>query len=613
MLRRFAVLAALAVPALAAAAPALAAPPAAQSLDGPSWQFHEDPTNRGLASGWDAGGPTGGWDKVTVPSTFDARPLAKLFSGTVGWYRLRFQAPDTPAGYAWVLRFDQVRRRSVVWLNGRRLGSHDDPYTPFELEARGLRKGMNELVLRVDSRKGTRPREGWWNWGGILRPVTLVPRGRLALNDLALLPRLSCGVSTCKAVVALTGSVRNRTGYRTGGEIEVALTAPDGTRTDAKLPVAALEGADSRVLTGRVPVTGTPALWGPASPQLYDAEVTLRSGGRVEQREHFRIGLRSVTMKDGHLLLNGKPFQMLGAAIQEDFPGHGAALTPEDNDEIVAELKHLGANATRAHYPLNEDLLSKFDAAGILVWNEAPIYHQNRELNRPEGRAAALATVRGTIIATRNHPSVIVNAVANEPVSAPDAYPGSSLWLTTAAQMARRLDPSRPVAVDILTYPNVPYQKTYAAFDVLGINNYFGWYVGKPSHPTGNFLDLEPYLQKMHRRYPKQSLVMTEFGAEATRSGPADEKGTFEFQSDYVNRVMDVVARNNFMDGALYWTVREFAVKPDWLGGLDPSFDPRPDAIHNKALIAYDGMIKPAFDVMKQRIAQILNPPPPAR
>ena len=42
---------------------------------------------------------------------------------------------------------------------------------------------------------------------------------------------------------------------------------------------------------------------------------------------------------------------MYGAAIQEDFPG-GAALTPADNDEIVAELKRLGANATRAHYPL---------------------------------------------------------------------------------------------------------------------------------------------------------------------------------------------------------------------------------------------------------------------
>jgi beta-glucuronidase len=605
MTRLFAVLAALA--ALLVAVPAAAAvPPAPVSLDGPNWQMHEDPANRGLAAGWDAGGPTGGWTKVTVPSTIEAKPLKRYFSGTVAWYRLRFNAPETRSGYRWALRFDQVRRKSDVWLNGRRLGSHTDPYTPFQLEARGLRPGRNELVVRVDSRKGDRPREGWWNWGGILRPVALEPVGRLQLRNLALLPNVTCNGTDCKASVRLTGTVTNRLRTPLGGTIDVTLTAPDGTQTTASVIVPPVDASSTRGVSGRFKVTGPPALWSPASPQLYDADVTVHADDRVEQEEHQRIGLRSVRVKDGHFYLNGVLTKMYGAAIQEDFPGHGAALTPADNDEIVAELKNLGANATRAHYPLNDDLLSKFDAAGIMVWNEAPIYHQNRELNRPEGRNAALSTVRGTILAARPHPSVIVNSVANEPVSNPDSYPNSSLWLRQAAALARKLDPSRPVAVDILSYPNVPFQKTYTAFDLLGINNYFGWYVGKPSHPTGNFLDLEPYLQKMHRRYPAQSLVMTEFGAEATRSGPVDEKGTYEFQADYVTRVMDVIARNEFMDGSLYWTVREFAVKPDWLGGIDPSFDPHPDAIHNKALIGYDGFVKPAFDVMKERIAAAL-------
>ncbi|MFL5895788.1 MAG: glycoside hydrolase family 2 protein [Thermoleophilaceae bacterium] len=595
----------------AAAVPAGAAPPQAVSLDGGDWQLHRDPGDKGLASGWDAGAPTHGWEPVSVPSTFDPRPLEYLFRGTVAWYRLRFEAPRTTYGYLWALRFDQVRRRSVVWLNGRWLGGHDDPYTPFELDARGLHPGTNELVLRVDSRKGDRPHEGWWNWGGILRPVTLIPRGRLALRDLALLPQVRCADGRCKATVRLTATIRNRTRSALRGSVAVALTAPDGTRTDALVPVAPVAGSGSRVISYRFPVEGQPVLWTPSSPQLYDAQLTLSSGGRVEQQDSARIGLRSVRVVDGHLQLNGQPLPLYGASIQEDFPGRGAALTPEDDDEIVAELKDLGANVTRAHYPLNDDLLSKFDAAGILVWNEAPIYHQHAELNRPEGRAAALATVRGTILTTRNHPSVIVNSVANEPVASPDRFPSSSIWLRDAAALARRLDPTRPVAVDILSYPNVTYQKTYSLFDVLGINNYFGWYVGNSNHPTGNFLDLEPYLQRMHRRYPKASLVMTEYGAEATMDGPPDQKGTYSFQSDYINRVLDVVQRNPFMDGAIYWTLREFAVKPRWLGGLDPAAEPTPDAIHNKGLISYDGIRKPAFDVMKQRIAALLPPPPP--
>jgi Glycosyl hydrolases family 2, TIM barrel domain len=216
--------------------------------------------------------------------------------------------------------------------------------------------------------------------------------------------------------------------------------------------------------------------------------------------------------------------------------------------------------------------------------------------------------LRATILANRNHPSVVVNSVANEPVPRPDDFPGSRLWLTQAVKLARALDPLLPVAVDILSYPNVPYQKTYRMFDALGINNYYGWYVGKPSHPTGNFYDLEPYLQRMHARYPRAAMVMTEYGAEATADGPVDQKGTYEFQSDYIRRVMDVVRRNTFMDGALYWTLREFAVKPDWLGGLDPARYPHPDSIHHKGLISYEGVEKPAFAVLRDLIAASLGP-----
>jgi beta-glucuronidase len=280
-------------------------------------------------------------------------------------------------------------------------------------------------------------------------------------------------------------------------------------------------------------------------------------------------------------------------------------------DEIVTQLKELGANSTRAHYPLNERLLDRFDEAGILVWNQAPIYHRNRELNTPEGRREALDTVRGTILAGRNHASVVTHSVANEPVSRPDDYPGSAAFLRGAARLSRRLDPTLPVSVDILTYPRIPEQETYKHFDLLGINNYYGWYVGKPDHPTGNFYDLEPYLQRTHERYPEQAMVMTEYGAESTTNGPVTEKGTYEFQVDYINRVLDVVERNEFMGGAIYWTLREFAVKPRWTGGAAPWAEPLPDSIHNKALIAYDGWHKPAFGLLRDRIARALAPPLP--
>ena len=69
------------------------------------------------------------------------------------------------------------------------------------------------------------------------------------------------------------------------------------------------------------------------------------------------VGLRSVEVRRGLLYLNNRRIQLRGASIHEDMPGHGAALTGADNARIVADLQSLGANVTRAHYLLNEDLL----------------------------------------------------------------------------------------------------------------------------------------------------------------------------------------------------------------------------------------------------------------
>jgi beta-glucuronidase len=101
----------------------------------------------------------------------------------------------------------------------------------------------------------------------------------------------------------------------------------------------------------------------------------------------------------------------------------------------------------------------------------------------------------------------------------------------------------------------------------------------------------------MRDKYPGKALVMTEFGAEATEPGPADVKQTYGFQTQYLKRNLDIVDRLGFMGGAIYWTTREFAVKPHWDGGAHPRVR---DSIHNKALISYDGKIKPAFTTAQE-------------
>jgi len=584
------------------AAAAAAAPPRPIPLS-TGWEFAPDPGDRGVATGWStgAGTPAPAWGPVTVPGVFDARPLEDRFTGTVGWYRVAFTGPAAGPDLRWGVHFEQVRRTARVWLNGRPLGTHTDPYVPFTLPAAGLRPGAaTTLVVRVDNRKEKEPREGWWNWGGITRPVALVPRAAIGLDAPGLLSEVSCpagGAPSCPAAVLVDGTVEHRGQAPARPVVAVTLRAPDGTVSRGTATTRTLRPGERARVRFRVPITGTPRLWAPGSPQLYRARIETRLRSEVLQVDERRIGLRQVEVRNGMLELNGRPIDVRGTSIQEDLQGRGAALQDADIERLVSELKELGANVTRAHYLLNERLLQRFDEEGILVWNQAPIYHRDVLLRTATGRAEALRTLRGTVIGARSHPSVITHSVANELSAQPDRVPGTRAFLRSARGVVHDLDPTVPISVDLLSYPGFPAQRAFAAYDLLGVNSYFGWYPGKKRHSTANLADLEPYLRSMHVKYPDAALVLTEFGAESTFHGPRTTKETFAFQDDYVRRVLGIVDRSPFLGGAIYWTLREFAVKPDWDGGADRAV-PR-DGIHNKGLITYAGRRKPAWDVAR--------------
>jgi beta-galactosidase/beta-glucuronidase len=75
-----------------------------------------------------------------------------------------------------------------------------------------------------------------------------------------------------------------------------------------------------------------------------------------------------LTWHGARVYLNGERLRLHGASLQEDAPGHGDALTPGDENTLIAELKAIGANGVRSQHPLYPGLLEKLDAAGILVW-----------------------------------------------------------------------------------------------------------------------------------------------------------------------------------------------------------------------------------------------------
>ena len=589
----------------AGAASAVATPPSAVTLDS-GWEFKRDPYDRGLVGGWAGGMWHEAWEPVELPHVFDPQPADNLFGGTIGWYRVRFEAPEAPRDFSWALRFEGARRVTRVWLNGVRLGVNSNPYAEFVLGARGLRAGTNELVVRVHNIKPSAVREGWWNWGGIVRPVHLEPRGPARWEDVGLLSSLACPHGRCRATVTADGWLVNRTRRVLEPRLAVRLVSPAGAVSEKSVRARRLLAGERRRVSIELPVAGELALWSPERPNLYRAEVSVASAAaphELYQRDERATGLRSIRVRDGLLHLNGRRLQLRGASIQEDLPGRGPALRDADMEEILADLRAVNANVTRAQYPLNDRLLSRLDEEGILVWSQAPVYHEDDALAGAPGRRRAYEKVRATILGARNHPSVLTHSVANELTTRPDSTPGTRRFMLRAAALAEDLDTTVPVSLDLLSYPRIPRQRVYDRFELLGVNSYYGWYRGNArSRSTARFAGFRPFLRSMRRKYPAHALMLTEFGAEATYDGPPSVKETYAFQARYLERTLDVVDSLPWMSGAIYWTVREFYVKPNWDGGAERT-DVVRDAIHNKGLIHYDGTPKPAFNVARRRFS----------
>jgi beta-glucuronidase len=179
--------------------------------------------------------------------------------------------------------------------------------------------------------------------------------------------------------------------------------------------------------------------------------------------------------------------------------------------------------------------------------------------------------------------------------------PAQTAYISSQARLAKRLDPTRPVGLPAAVNPLAGCQaRAYAPLDVLGINDYFGWYTGS----RGSIADrdaLSSYLDSVRGCYSRQALAITEFGAEANRPGPVEEKGTYAFQSDFVAFHLNAYGSKPWLAGAAYFTLQEFRVVPGWIGG-----DPWPNPpIHQKGLISFAGVPKPAYYVVRQLFRSI--------
>ena len=465
--------------------------------------------------------------EAPVPASYNDLFTDPAIRDHVGWawYQRTVRVPRGWAGERVLLRFDAATHAGRVYVDDRLVAEHSGGYTPFEADVTdAVRPGQefrltvgvsNELTnvtippgkITVDqfgARKQTYLHD-FYNYAGLARSVWLYSRPATHVEDVVVRTGLDGSAGTVEYAV------------RTSGPADVRVRALDATGAE----VATGTGAE-----GSLRIDGV-TLWRPGAAYLYDLEVELVDGDTVVDSYTEPFGVRIVEVRGTEFLINGEPFYFTGFGKHEDTPVRGKG---HDDAYLVHDFQLMewtGANSFRtSHYPYAEEVLEFADRHGIVVIDETAAVGLNLAVQGgltgvppeptfspttfgDETREAHAQHLRELVARDKNHPSVVMWSIANEPSSNED---GAREYFEPLVQLARELDPTRPVTYSVVMFANPGNDKIADLFDVLSINRYYGWYVF-----TGDLATAEHYLDMEMRAWVStfgKPVMMSEYGAD---------------------------------------------------------------------------------------------------
>jgi beta-glucuronidase len=534
------------------------------------WQFQLDPKDEGEAARWFAGLPAP--RIIAVPCSWnDLFDDARDYLG-LAWYRTEVWVPPAWRTERVSLRVGSANYACKVWVNDALVAEHLGGHLPFAADITGKIAWDRATTIAISVENKPLPDRvpagpsatgglfggltggypattyDFFPYAGLHRPVLLFSVPEAHIEDVTVRTTLEGADGRVDVRVVATAGYAGR-GRARLGTIEAPLRFQDGA-------------AD---VTLRVPQARP---WSPRDPHLYPLRVTLEDSRRTTDSYTLDVGIRTVEVRGDRLLLNGQEIALTGFGKHEDFPINGRGLNVPLLVRDYELLRWVGANSYRtSHYPYSEEAMDLADRLGVLVIDEIPAVSLNFA-DPPELVARRLAQCQRAldelITRDKNHPSVILWNVANEPMA---GSPSSAAGAPTAAVEAgtrffktlydqvRARDASRPVTlVGIGSGP----PEWLALFDVTSINRYYGWY------SLGGRLDqaaqaLAQELDTLHQRFGKPILI-TEFGADTVAGSHSqpEEMWTEEYQVEFLRRYLDVAASRPFVAGLHVWNFADF-------------------------------------------------------
>ncbi len=503
---------------------------------------------------------------MTIPSDWNTKDNQLFFyEGTV-WFKKSFTF-HPKAGKRSILYFGAVNYEAIVYVNGKRVGSHVGGFTAFNFDVTDvLKDGENFVIVKVDNKrhKDNVPTQifDWWNYGGITRDVLLVEVEPTYIEDYTV--RLN--PQNPKLIhfdVRLNKAEANKT---------ITLNIPE-LKVKAKVMTDEKGQASAEV-------KAKPQLWSPASPKLYQVEI-----GQGSETIRDEIGFRTITTRGKQILLNGQPIYLKGISIHEEKAyGGGRANCTEDAHTLLSWAKELGCNFVRlAHYPHNEYTVREAERMGIMVWSEIPAYWTISWTN-PATYENAQRQLHDMIARDHNRANVIIWSIANE---TPHSAERDS-FLSRLAKYARTQDQTRLIsmAMEVTSasnYHNKLQDNMNEYVDVISFNEYIGWY--RDVNDAAKMTWEVPY---------NKPVIVSEFGGGALAGyhGAKNQRWTEEFQENLYIENLRMLEKIDGLSGTTPWILKDFRSPRRVLSGIQ-------DYYNRKGLVSDDGQKKKAFWILK--------------
>ncbi|MGY5355865.1 glycoside hydrolase family 2 TIM barrel-domain containing protein [Wenyingzhuangia sp. IMCC45467] len=403
------------------------------------------------------------WDEIMVPGNwemcgygtpnytnmnypFDKNPpFVKENQSSVGSYITYFMLPKNWKDKEVYLQFGAVKSGFYLWVNGKKVGYSQDSKLPSEFDITPyLNKEKNKIAVQVFQFTDGSYLEDqdFWRLSGIQRDVILHAKEKTHINDFYADASLDNNYKN--GVLNLKIDVKNIKNKQQKLNVKYQLLDANGKEVSSKISsFTSTKKEQSISFTNEILNVNK---WSAENPYLYKLVISLyNKKNQLIEATSIKTGFRTSEIKNGQLLVNGKPILLKGVNRHEHNPYFGHVVNKENMIADIKTMKQFNINAVRtSHYPNDPMWYQLCDEYGLYVYDEANIeshgmgYDPDKTLgNNPEWKDAHVERITNMIIRDKNHPSVIVWSMGNEA--------GTGVNFLAGYKAAHALNTKRPV------------------------------------------------------------------------------------------------------------------------------------------------------------------------